>query len=336
MIVKAPGVIKLLGEHAVVYGRLSLAIGINLYAKASFRETKEVSLTIDVPDLGAKGVFTKNDLSSIYDSYKSRKSISDYVSKNNGVLLPFETIAARLLMEFGIDPTGASVELSSEIPIQKGLSSSAALSTALAVGLVRRSGVRLSDKDIIEVARDGDRIIHRNENAGRIDVSTSYYGGYTTFSSEQGAKKEEMNTELRLLIIDTGPKKTTAETVEHVAELYKNDKEGMVSIFDQIHESSMKGVEAIKKADITLLGNLMYNNHQLLQKLGVSSEGLDRTVRIAKEENAHGAKLSGGGGGGIAIVLFGKNKERLISRLKEEGFNVLETKISVGGAKIYL
>ena len=32
---RAPGVIKLLGEHAVVYGKLSLASAISIYANAN-------------------------------------------------------------------------------------------------------------------------------------------------------------------------------------------------------------------------------------------------------------------------------------------------------------
>ncbi|MFP3278671.1 MAG: hypothetical protein RXO43_03910 [Candidatus Micrarchaeota archaeon] len=44
---RAPGVIKLLGEHAVVYGKLSLASAISLYAHAKQRR-KEVNLQLSL------------------------------------------------------------------------------------------------------------------------------------------------------------------------------------------------------------------------------------------------------------------------------------------------
>lgn len=338
MIVKAPGVVKLLGEHAVVYGRLALAVGIDLYATAKVSRIKSRKLIIDVPDLNAKGRFGYGELKGLYDSYKSRKSIKDYVS-GQGVplnLLPFATIAARLLIEFNVGLLGSKVILKSRIPIQKGLASSAALSTSFSVALIKNSGARISDENIIDVSRDGDRIIHINENAGRIDVGTSFYGGYTSFDLESGAKRENIDAKIRLLIVDTGPKKNTAETVGHVRELYEKDNKGANRILDEIGKCSATGIDALKSNNLKLLGECMYKDHELLRELGVSSEGLDTVVVTSKNLNAYGAKLSGGGGGGIAIVLFRRNKKELISKFKDRGFEVIEAEISTKGAKDFL
>jgi mevalonate kinase len=47
----------------------------------------------------------------------------------------------------------------------------------------------------------------------------------------------------------------------------------------------------------------MNENHELLQKLDVSSADLDKLVLAAREAGALGAKLSGGGRGGNMIAL---------------------------------
>jgi len=80
-------------------------------------------------------------------------------------------------------------------------------------------------------------------------------------------------------------------------------------------------------------GELMYRNHELLKKLGVSSEGLDKAVEKARTYGMlGGAKLSGGGGGGIAIVLADEGKESL-DFFKEMGFEVRKVSIDYNGAK---
>ena len=78
----------------------------------------------------------------------------------------------------------------------------------------------------------------------------------------------------------------------------------------------------------------MYEDQELLRLLGVSSDGIDKAVEIAKNNGAYGAKLSGGGGGGIAIAMT-ENKARLSDALARAGFRVFDTGISLDGAANY-
>jgi mevalonate kinase len=64
----------------------------------------------------------------------------------------------------------------------------------------------------------------------------------------------------------------------------------------------------------------MDENHALLQKLTVSSPGLDQLVEAAQKAGALGAKLSGGGRGGNMIALVEpETAETVASALKEAG-----------------
>lgn len=338
MIVKAPGVVKLLGEHAVVYGRLSVAVGIGMYAKASLSTIERRLLRLEAPGFGGALSVGAAELDGLYDSYTSKSSIEDYISENSamGQMLPFATIAARLKGEFGIDCLGSRISMSSDIPMQRGLASSAALAAALSVALVSNSGSGLPTASIIDASRDGERIMHRNENAGRIDVGTACLGGCTYFSAEAGAQRVRAKASLTLLIIDTGPKKSTAEMVKHVADLYKKDRDATSGILDRINECSLRGLDAIRSGDLKSLGEQMCADHELLRSLGVSSKGLDKAVKVAMENGAYGAKLSGGGGGGIAIALSGKGNSRLVKALESEGFPVIEAEVSDKGAVSFL
>ena len=68
------------------------------------------------------------------------------------------------------------------------------------------------------------------------------------------------------------------------------------------------------------LGELMNQNHALLQEMTVSSPELDHLVNAARKAGALGAKLSGGGRGGNMIALVKPEIAEAVSRsLKEAG-----------------
>ncbi len=334
---RAPAVVKLLGEHAVVYGKMSLAVAISLHAVTKVSDTEGKTLVIELRDFGKEFEFSEGEIRNIYRAYKGRKDMNSYIDEQHAEyadVLPYLTIASRLLSEYGVKATGSKVTISSGIPIQKGLASSAACSTAFTVALLGHSGIRPGDAEIIELARDGDRIIHRNEDAGKIDVSTSFYGGFVSFSTETGARKEKMGSDITLLLADTGPKKSTAQTVGHVAELYKTERENTERLLDGIDMCSKEGIAALRGNDLKEFGRCMFRDHELLRKLGVSSDGLDKVVGYAKEAGAYGAKLSGGGGG-LAIAID-NHSHSLEGMLLSKGFSVTKAAVSRDGASNYL
>ena len=106
-------------------------------------------------------------------------------------------------------------------------------------------------------------------------------------------------------------RKKTAQLVNEVA---KHPKK--VEIFKEIGN-------IVNKVQYTSsfeeLGNLMVKNHNLLKKLGVSTNKIDKVVEIGSNYG-YGAKISGAGGGGIAIILVDKNKKKkLLESLNKLG-----------------
>lgn len=339
MEVRAPANIKLFGEHAVVYGRLAVATAVDLFASAKSKANGSSTLRVVLNDFKASYDFSEEQLTYIYSKYKNKRNINDYIHGNASVpqlMLPFGTMAARLFKEYGIGVLGKEVSIESEIPIQAGLGSSSAFSTSFTTLLVKESGNGLEKDDVVDVARDGDRILHRNEGAGMIDVNTSFYGGYVSYKKERGVSIEDVKGSMSIMIVNTGPKRSTAETVGSVTELHGKRKAYSERIFDEIERCSTKGLAALKSMDLESLGRCMFKDQEMLAKLGVSSPGLDRLVEIAKKEKALGAKLSGGGGGGIGFILMGKKSSRLAGMLKDEGFKVYDSRTGAGGAIKYL
>lgn len=335
---RAPAVIKLFGEHAVVYGKLSIAGAIDMYANSEVSYTTTQTLGISLTDIRTESELRQSELDSLYASFKERKSIQEYIEQHGELkpeILPYATIAARISKVFKLDLKGKKITIESGIRMQTGLASSSAVATAFTVSLLKHFGIRMEDDEVIDIARDGDRIVHRNEKAGGIDVSTSFYGGYVGYSTKGGAKREEIDRVLDFVIIDAGPKKSTAETVGSVAERYKKEKKKTEVILAGIEDCSMEGLDALRKGNLKDTGKLMVKDHKLLKKLGVSTERLDEAVEKALESGAYGAKLSGGGGGGIAIALT-DNAPKIVEAMKGYGFEAFATKISLEGAGTYM
>ena len=124
---RAPGVVKLFGEHAVVYGRLAIAAAISLFASAQIEDVEGTGLTIELPNFGTKYEFSKERLDELHASYKGRTDIKDYIINNSDIkpeVLPYATIASKAIGEYGANLAGKKAILSSEITTQRGLASS--------------------------------------------------------------------------------------------------------------------------------------------------------------------------------------------------------------------
>lgn len=342
----APGKVFLLGEHAIVYQKLAVGVAIDRFAEASAEKIGGGALEVQLADFdNVLEKFDDKSLRTLYNSYISAKNAGTAESLNSFVndsgidekMLPFATIASRLLVEFGAEVIGMKITISSAIPIKSGLSSSAACATAFTAALVGSAGLNLKPVQFIDVARDGERIVHRNFGAGRMDVSASYLGGIVSYKSgrESEALREEVGAPLNIVVINTGPKKSTAETVGHVRELLVQKPEFTNGVINRIDACSTGGLELLKKRDLRGLGAKMNEDQELLASLDLSTERLDSAIGIARKSGAYGAKLSGGGGGGIAIALA-DDPGPVIDALQKAGFEAYSVGVATKGASTYL
>jgi mevalonate kinase len=322
----------------VVYGRLSLTAAVSFYATASVKETEGKQLRFEFPVISTETEQLEIEtFADLHEAYISKESVDKFIESQHGrikdSILPYAVISSRLCVQYGADLSGKTIRIDSDIPLKKGYASSAASSLAFTCALLKSCNIKQDSNTIIDIARDGERILHRNPNAGGMDVSASYHGGCTTYRSSTGANSEKIERGLPdLVLIDTGPKLPTYETVGKVAQFYKNDPELANRIMDEIEACSSRGLAALKEHDIVTLGTAMNEDQRLLKQLGVSSKSLDDVISLALDAGAAGAKLSGGGGGGMAIAVA-LDSDRLVSKLIASGFNVNKANISISGAK---
>lgn len=252
--------------------------------------------------------------------------------------------------------SGYDIQITSEIPINAGISSSSALVVSWMHFLLKTFG----DKDWIDPlllaqAAYEAEVLEHNSPGGKMDQYAIALGHILYL--ETGAKLEYTvfkNPLKTLILAESGIPKDTIGTLKNVRSLTLKSVSSVQDYFPNfnIHTATLEGLDSYamkldaglqpyflaaiqnhvitQKAlheftsgtiDIEYLGRLMYSHHGVLRDLlQVSHPTIDRFIDGAMQAGAYGGKIVGSGGGGCAIVLCDlKNKEEVIESLVREG-----------------
>jgi mevalonate kinase len=293
----APGKIILFGEHAVVYGRPALAIPVT-----------QVHADVDVSESARKGVWI--DAPGVNLHAELNMLPSDH---------PVASVINNLFFLLRVSPfPDLEIQITSTIPVASGLGSGAAVTVALTRAVSAHLHASMTDEEVNAFTYEIEKLHHGTPSG--IDNTVVTYARPVYFIKGQPIETFEAGQPFTIVIADTGISAPTKESVGDVRRLWMNDKSRWETVFDKIGEISFTARRAIEAGKPELLGELMNENHALLQKLTISSPELDRLVEAAHNAGALGAKLSGGGRGGNMIALVESEKAEIVSRsLKEAG-----------------
>jgi mevalonate kinase len=303
------GKVILFGEHFVVHGVPGIVSAIDSTTDAEVKK-------------GLKGL-------QINDERKTAKGYSEEKR-----LQQIESIE-RMLKIMGIDPKiGLDIWIGGTLPGFSGLGASAASSVAIARAIAQELGMQISNEKINQIAYEAEKAYAGNPSG--IDNTAATYGGLMWFKKESAGgqdkiEKLHIRRPIEIVIGSTGKVANTKAMVEGVAERKTKNPQKYDPIFKQAENLAIAGRRALEAYDIKKVGELMNENHRLLQEIGVSSKELDMLVELARKQGAFGAKLTGGGGGGCMVAITpGKELQgKVLSAIKSLGFEVLSTKIGV-------
>ncbi len=303
------GKVILFGEHFVVHGVPGIVSAIDSTTDAAVKKT-------------GTGIQVKDE----------RKTAKGYSEEKR--LQQLESID-RMLKAMNIDPkTPLEIWIGGTLPGFSGLGASAASSVAIARAIAEELSMTIPDEKINQIAYEGEKAYAGNPSG--IDNTAATFGGLMWFSKNiQGGpdniKKLALKKPVEIVIGSTDKVANTKAMVEGVAERKKQNPTKYNPLFKRAEEIAVEGRKALEAHDLKKLGELMNENHTLLQGIEVSSKELDFLVNIAREQGAYGAKLTGGGGGGCMVALTPSKalQERVAKAMEKLGFEVLRTKIGV-------
>jgi mevalonate kinase len=292
----ACGKVILLGEHAVVYGIPAVAVGIERGVRAEARQIDGPSrLVVKAWDVDV----TTNDT---HDLGRALRAVIE------------ATGTARSL----------DVEAFVDLPPGGGLGCSAALGVAVA----RAFDPFASNATIADRVMAWERVFHGNPSG--VDAAVSASGGCIVFSKTAGIEPVRVGATLHVCIGHSGAPSSTKSMVESVARLKTRRPDVVDKSFDGIHSLVRNARLAVEAGDVFALGRLMDLNQMLLSGLFLSTPEIEAMCSLAREQGAHGAKLTGAGGGGCVVALVPDESvsQRVLAAWTKAGFEGFATRVS--------
>jgi len=303
----APGKIILFGEHAVVYGRPALAVPVTqAHAEVEITDSDSAGIMIH-----ARGIDLHAELNTLPSDHPIASVIHNFIFLSR--VSPFPNLR---------------IKISSTIPVASGLGSGAAVTVALTRALSAHLNFPMNGEEINAFSYEIEKLHHSTPSG--IDNTVVTYARPVYFIKGQPIATFKVGSPFTIVIGNTGISAPTKESVGDVRKLWETDQDKWEKVFDEVGEIAKRARERIESGEWKALGELMNQNHALLQKMTVSSPALDELVSVARQAGAWGAKLSGGGRGGNMIALVGPNQADTVAKsLMEAGAkNTLVTQVA--------
>jgi mevalonate kinase len=298
--VYAPGKVILFGEHAVVYGQPALAIPVQeVHACARITEIEGAEcnrVLISAPDIEFQEWL--HDLDPEHALGKATQLTLERIGITN--------------------QPAVKIEITSTVPIASGMGSSAAISVVIIRAISQHFKSTLPPEVQSEIAFEVEKYHHGTPSG--VDNTVIAFEKPVFFQHGENPKPFDIGAPQTLIIADSGTTSLTSKAVGQVREAWSKDQASYEAIFDQIGSITRLARKAINTGQSHVLGSLMNHNQDLLRALNVSSPQLENLIRVALENGALGAKLSGGGLGGNMIALVTEeNAELAIDALQQAG-----------------
>lgn len=321
--VKAPGRVCMLGEHADYNQGFVLPFGLDLTTIVAFRERKDSYVRVR---------------SLEYPDYEDMFDIAKEVSPCRHGWANYVRGVFYITRDYGFDlKRGLDLLISSTLPQDAGLASSGAMSTAVAGTLRKAFNLPLDKRSLALIAEKAENDFFGRQ-CGIMDPLTSIFAkdGYLLLIDCESFSIQEIPfpEELSVIIFQSGAKKQLAGT--EFNDLRKSCREatnamGVRSLrhttLDRLNSSrnamsdeafhrayhiiaenerTQRLAHAFMISDFKLAYHLMSESHQSLKNnFGNTIPEIDDLVNFCHQElrNDIGARMTGGGFGGSVVAL---------------------------------
>lgn len=222
-----------------------------------------------------------------------------------------------------------SIDIQSNIPMQSGLSSSAALLTCLFQELSNYYKLAFDKNKICELAFITEYHELKNQ-VGKMDFYSCVSSGIIFYNGNTDAyilEKYKFN-QIKIVLIDCGRNTSTKEVNMKKLERYRNKE---VKFMQYLHKGNML-VDELKlelegNKNLQTIGNIINDYQMIMEKyLLVSTDSINFIVNLCITNDAIAAKITGCGLGGYVFALIESgNTEKLLCELKKRNISYIMT-----------
>jgi len=240
----------------------------------------------------------------------------------------------RIFQAMKIDPSENPMEIifGGDLIAASGLGASAASCVALARALNAEFEMGLGDEEINNIAFEGEKAYHGVPSG--VDNTASTLGGMMLFRKDRSTgsnitERIHLSKGVELVVADSGVVANTASIVAYVRDQMMKQPEKIEAAVKRIKEKVFELRRHLEDLNLVRVGELMTEYHKVIIELGLSHEKLIDMCKLACENGALGAKLTGGGRGGNMIALTpGVELQESVARaLEREGYRTLRVTI---------
>lgn len=320
---KAPRKAILFGEHYVVHGAAALCVPIEPGTQVQIERTGGKAGLRVISGIG-DDFFSQEEDGTEEKFANLRAAYCAFLGKTQAKELP-------LVAHFGAQIS------------QKGTGMSASFAASMLRALCCAYGKKVAKNALLGMVRHAEEIAHGSRSSG-IDATAVVWGKPLIFTKkfepegfEEKTAKVKLPKNSCMLVCDTfaGVRSSTKELVEGFAKSYgvhgnadALQRKEICADFEPVFKKALLHLKA--DGDAHELGACMNANHGLLAAHGVSSAGIEKCREIAFAHGALGAKLTGAGGeGGAVLVLCWQSAAgKIISELGEKGFAAAQIRLA--------
>uniref|UniRef100_T1K826 Mevalonate kinase n=1 Tax=Tetranychus urticae TaxID=32264 RepID=T1K826_TETUR len=350
--VTAPGKVILFGEHAVCFGKVTIAtaidrkttveinfqtgsdfVSLNLvdlvyYIKWPLQQLSQIKLDSLVEDDHGDQIGVYNDeIGKILEEIvltgincaNNGGLKSDTTSKNDVILSAIESSKSFLFLYLSMASSyrpeklpEIDVTLSSNIPVGAGLGSSSAFSVSLAGALLKCFLGTKPDNQLINKWAFQSEKQFHGKPSG-IDNNIATAGGTLIFKDNSIRQAHNMRL-TKIILVDTKVKRNTKTLVSGTIARRKMFPEIMNNVMDAIGNISTKAWEYLNGNNSYDLKTMVEMNQYLLNCIGAGHTAIDDALATARKYGFQG-KLTGAGGGGCVLIFIEDAPEELVENV---------------------
>ncbi|MCI4392388.1 hypothetical protein PGIGA_G00145340 [Pangasianodon gigas] len=350
-LISAPGKCILHGEHAVVHGKVALAVSLNLRTYLRLQVTSTAEVSISLPNIDTFLSWDVSVLKPLLSHCKGEcRSSTELDTELVRKLREFTAIADgstdtrsmavlaflyTYLCVFAHSEVLPSLKVCvwSELPTGAGLGSSAAYSVCVSAALLTARGTisspltqsqetaRWSEQELELInnwAFQGEKIIHGNPSG--VDNAVGTWGGFLRYHAGKITPLSRVPT-LRILLTNTKVPRSTKLLVSRVKDRINQYPSVMAPVLESVDAVSQicectlaeMATEGASAKHYSTLEDLIDINQHHLNVMGVGHTSLNTLCQVTLTHGLH-SKLTGAGGGGCAITLLTPETDESVVR----------------------
>ncbi|KRL39064.1 mevalonate kinase [Liquorilactobacillus uvarum DSM 19971] len=288
--------IILIGEHSVVYGQPAIALPLSkVKTKVHIKDSSNGPRILH-------SRYFDGELKNSPTSLSGIKHLINYI------------LEAHSMMNSSFIMT-----ITSDLPAERGMGSSAATAIAVVRALYTYFGWHLTHSKLLQLANIAEKDIHGNPSG--LDAATSASSQPVWMIKNKELFTLPINLNACLLICDSGIRGRTGEAVSSVKKRLESDPEATQALINKLGELAFAARQQIANDDPSGLGKTFNIAQSQLAALGVSNKQLDDLIKTSLAFGALGSKLTGGGRGGcfISLVRNQKSAKEIARQLRKKG-----------------